>query len=188
MSKYCKKQGFLRFLKVMPLKIRKLSLGVLMAALPLLCACELVAPVSPPITPVKVSEVTALAPAPGLPPLYCKLGAGAALFGRDWYDFENAEFVLYRGRSADVALTRARGGQQMRIRALFDGKGQKLIFCPVPNAATPGQRISCASLYALDDDLRDGIKRTFDIPAAVRGGAISCAYQQDHLRQLKPPL
>ena len=81
----------------------------------------------------------------------------------------------------------------MTIQALFDGSGQKVIFCPFliksgPNTPPPpDQRISCSSLYALDDDLHDGIKRTFDIPAAVRGGAITCAYEEEHLRSLKPP-
>jgi hypothetical protein len=71
----------------------------------------------------------------------------------------------------------------MTIQALFDGDGQKLIFCPFLNVA-PDQRISCSSLYALEDDLQAGIKRTFDIPSAVRGGSITCAYTQENLRSL----
>lgn len=71
----------------------------------------------------------------------------------------------------------------MTVQAFFDRSGQKMVFCPVVDAP-PGQRIACASLYALDEDLHDGIKRTFDIPDAVRGGAITCAYEQKKLKKL----
>ena len=53
--------------------------------------------------------------------------------------------------------------------------------------AAPSQRISCTSLYALEEDLQDGIKRTFDIPSVLRGGAITCAYSQEKLRPLGIP-
>ncbi len=169
------------------LKIRKLITGLTFAGGMLLlsgCAME------PPIPPVSVSEVTTPPSTPDTPPLYCRIGRGSALFGRDWYDFREVDFVLSRGTPADVRLTRIRGTQEMAIQALFDGSGQKLIFCPFfrsPGAAAPDQRIACSSLYALDDDLHDGIKRTFDIPAAVRGGSITCSYQQEHLKSLKSP-
>ena len=175
-------------------KIRKLTTVVVIAALALLSGCALIDPLPPPIPPVNVTDVTKPAPQPDTPPLYCKVGHGTALFGRDWYDFMDVEFPLYRGQPTDINLTRVRGNEQMTIQALFDGSGQKMIFCPFLNVSpassatsAPDRRISCASLYTLDDDLRDGIKRTFDIPAAVRGGAITCAYQHDRLRSLKPP-
>jgi len=186
----------------MPSKIRQLAARtcqqvLAIAALPLLlsgcdAAMNMINPPSPPPT-VNVADVTRAPPTPDTPPLYCKIGHGSALFGREWYDFGETEFQLHRGQPADVTLTRLRSPQQMSIQALFDGSGQKLIFCPYltlkPNNATPAadQRISCASLYALDDDLRDGIKRTFDIPAAERGGAITCAYSPERLKSLTPP-
>jgi len=174
-------------------KIRKFPGFAAAALFLLLPACDLIDPPSPPIPPVSVAEVTTPPSKPDTPPLYCKVGHGTALFGRDWYDFSDTEFMLYRGQPADVSLAREQGSEQMTIRVLFDGSGQKLIFCPLPPHAgasaslAPDERISCASLYALDDDLRDGIKRTFDIPAAVRGGAITCAYQQNRLKSLKLP-
>lgn len=180
-------------------KIRKLPIGAALKftggavfAL-LLSGCDLVEPPAPPIPPVKVADVTTPSLKPDTPPLYCKIGRGTAAFGREWYDFRNVEFELYGGQAADISLMSVQGGHQMTIRALFDGSGQKLIFCPVPaglsSAATmaPDRLVSCASLYALDEDLHDGIKRTFDIPAAVRGGEITCAYDQERLRSLKPP-
>ena len=184
----------------MPLKIRKfasalaLKLSVAVVSPLLLSACALLEQLPSPIPPVSVADVTKPPPNPDTPPLYCRIGHGTALFGRDWYDFEDVDFQIYRGKPADINLSRIHGEQQMTIQALFDGSGQKLIFCPFltvapgANAApAPDQRISCASLYALEDDLRDGIKRTFDIPAAVRGGAITCAYTPEKLRSLKLP-
>ena len=173
------------------LKIRKLIPGaaaVLFSLLLSACGMDLdfFSPSPPPPPPVAVKDVTTPAPAPDTPPLYCVIGHGSALFGRDWYDFSEAGFALYRGEPADIKLTRVHSNEQMTVRALFDGSGQKLIFCPFLNVQQD-QRISCSSLYALDDDLHDGIKRTFDIPSAVRGGAITCAYEQEHLRSLKTP-
>jgi hypothetical protein len=174
-------------------KMRKFA-TVILAVLPLLLSgCDvmngLMDRVSPPIPPVNVTDVTTPAATPDMPPLYCNIGHGSALFGRDWYDFREVEFELTRGTPADVRLTRVHGDQQMTIQALFDGGGQKLIFCPFLNAGAtaPDQRIACFSIYALEDDLHDGIRHTFDIPAAVRGGAITCAYTQEHLRSLATP-
>lgn len=146
-----------------------------------LAAC---APAGGPPPSVNVADVTSAAAANG-PPLYCKVGRGSALFNHDWYDFNDVVFALPRGVPTNISLTRAHSTQQMTVQGLFDGGGQKLIFCPFLNVGA-GQRIACNSLYALDDDLKDGIKRTFDIPAAVRGGFITCAYQQERLRVLTP--
>jgi hypothetical protein len=170
----------------MSLKMRKLITGVsravFLAACPLLLSGCLMGP-DPPIPPVSVAEVTMPAAAQDNPPLYCKIGRGSALFGRDWYDFKDVTFMLNRGVPADVRLTRIHSFQEMTIQALFDGSGQKLIFCPFLSVEQD-QRISCSSLYALEDDLNDGIKRTFDIPSAVRGGSITCAFAQEKLRPL----
>ncbi|MBI3440821.1 MAG: hypothetical protein HY052_03290 [Proteobacteria bacterium] len=117
------------------------------------------------------------------PPLFCKAGRGTALFGADWDDFSDVLFMLYSGERASVRVVRAHSSEGITIQAFFDHDGQKLMFCPVMDGA-PDQRIACASLYVLDDDLNAGIKRTFDIPNALRGGAITCAYQQSHLRKL----
>jgi hypothetical protein len=170
------------------LKIRKLM--AVMA--PLLCTAALVACEMPhfaaldPKPQVEVSKIMTLDNKPQAPALYCKVGRGSALFGRNWYDFSDASFSLHKGDHADIHLSRQRGAEQMSIQAFFDVGGQKLIFCPVMKG-NPSQRVSCGSLYALEDDLKDGIKRTFDIPSAVRGGMITCSYDASRLRQLAEP-
>lgn len=136
---------------------------------------------------IPVSEMTTPAFDPANPPLLCKIGRGSALFGREWYDFQEATFYVPRGAPVNVSVARASHPEtRMAIRVLYDGAGQKMIFCPYL-VAQPGANITCSSLYALEDDLRDGIKRTFDIPQAVRGGAISCAYEAARLKSLAPP-
>jgi len=132
------------------------------------------------------SMVTPTAPNQPAQTLYCKVGHGEALFGLHWYAFSETAFALYRGSYVNITLSRLQGMGGMNIQALFDNGGQKLIFCPVVNAL-PGQRIPCSSLYAMEDDLNDGIKRTFDIPNALRGSAITCAYQQANLKSLIIP-
>ena len=69
------------------------------------------------------------------------------------------------------------------IQGIFDASGQKLIFCPVIDGP-PDKKVTCASLYALEDDLNAGIKRSFDIPDAVRGADISCARNAKDLQKL----
>lgn len=174
--------GFLKMLFTTPKSVNFLAL--LTAILPLAaCVTDGFLPHMAPSPPVAVAEITTPPATPENPPLYCTIGRGSALFGHEWYDFSDTTFALQRGVPANVAVGRQRGDQQMTIQALFDGSGQKLIFCPFVGAPA-GQRISCSSLYALDDDLKDGIKRTFDIPQAIRGGAITCAYAEDKLRSL----
>ncbi|MCE9508235.1 MAG: hypothetical protein K8R48_08010 [Alphaproteobacteria bacterium] len=132
------------------------------------------------------SMITPTAPNQPVQTLYCRIGHGEALFGLRWYAFSETAFALYQGSYVNIALSRLEGPERMNIQALFDNSGQKLIFCPVVNAQ-PGQRIPCSSLYAMEDDLTGGIKRTFDIPNALRGGAITCAYQQANLKPLTIP-
>ena len=120
---------------------------------------------------------------PGAPLLYCRIGRGSALFGRNWYDFDETLFTLHRGDRISVSVPRQRGAEAMTIQAIFDSGGQKMVFCPVI-AGPPDQHIRCTSLYMLEDDLQDGIKRTFDIPDAVRGGEISCATAPGNLKSL----
>ncbi len=126
------------------------------------------------------------APGPGtgdaMAPLYCSVGSGAAHVAKGWVDFRQTDFVLPAGGKTQVRLQTGSSGS-MAIQGFFDTEGQKITFCPVIDAA-PGERIACSSIYALEDDLQAGIKRTFDVPDAVRGGSISCAYSQDHLKKL----
>lgn len=119
----------------------------------------------------------------GTQSLDCRVGLGSAKFGKQWKDFEETEFRLNPQSRVNVPLTPKKGGEKMAFQAMFDLEGQKLMFCPLVNG-NPGDEVACASIYALDDDLQAGIKRTFDIPDALRGGSISCAYSEDNLKKL----
>lgn len=115
--------------------------------------------------------------------LLCKVGRGQAHFGKKWLSYEEAQFGLTPQSRVNVTLAPRRGKGDMTLQAFFDAEGQRLLFCPMVEGA-PGTRVSCASLYALEDDLQMGIKRTFDIPNALRGGVITCAYKKENLRKL----
>lgn len=132
------------------------------------------------------SEIAAMAD-PSAPvtgtPLYCRVGKGTAYFPGGWHDFVQKDFILGENARVNIFLARAGGRETMAIQGIFDKDGQKIIFCPFVNGA-PGDRIVCASLYALDDDLAMGIKRTFDIPDAIIGGSITCADRVAALRNL----
>jgi len=177
----------------MRLKIQKLLIAALLASCPLpLAACLpdmsiLYDDYKPPT--VAVSSITTPSPpAPerAAPTLYCRVGHGEALFGINWRDFYDTTFALPEGDYINVKIPRVRSQEDMTIQALFDNSGQKVIFCPVIDAP-PDRRISCFSIYAMEDDLQEGIKRTLDIPGAIRGGTITCAYQQANLKPLTAP-
>jgi hypothetical protein len=131
------------------------------------------------------SEVAAMAaPAGAGPRLICRAGRGTALFGKAWAPFEETGFSIPAGSRINITLNRhdnRRGVTQMQ--GLFDKEGQKIIFCPVVEGP-PDARIACTSLYALDDDLAAGLKRTFDIPELVRGASITCAFAAENLKKL----
>ncbi len=122
---------------------------------------------------------------PDTPPLYCRAGRGSAHFKDSWYDYRDTTFTLYDGVPAPITLTAVHSARIMTLQALFDKKGQRLLFCPTPDTAH-GQ-VTCDSIYALQADLYAGIKRTFDVPAVERDGDITCAYTLDHLRSFKLP-
>ena len=107
----------------------------------------------------------------------CIVGKGAARFARGWYDFDEAYFPLRDSQRVNVTLRRRGTQDSMAFQAVFDTDGQKMLFCPI-RSGPPGQRIVCASRYMLEDDLQAGVKRTFDIPDAVRGATISCAFDR----------
>lgn len=122
------------------------------------------------------------APQPTTPPLYCLLGRGTARFAHGFQPYTPVTFQLYAGARVNVTITSAKG-EAMQVQGIFDPPGQKLIFCPVFSGPATAE-IACNSFYALEDDLRMGIRRTFDIPDAVTGSTISCGYDPGNL----PPL
>lgn len=134
------------------------------------------------------NEVAVLAAPTGDPnakPLYCIAGMGTAHFQKGWTDFSDMSFVLSEGQRMPVVLRAAGSSDSVSLMGFFDKPGQKILFCPQVSAPA-SERIPCASLYALDDDLAMGIRRTFDVPDMVASGEISCSYDKSHLRNLRP--
>jgi len=130
-----------------------------------------VAAVAVPAMPVSTARV------------HCMVGTGAARFAAGWYEFEDARFVLTDYERVNIMLKRKKGKDTMSFQGVLDSAGQKMVFCPVRDGP-PDARITCASLYVLEDDLDLGIRRTFDIPDAARGSHISCAYDPKNLKKL----
>lgn len=124
--------------------------------------------------PTKVSRTRSLS---------CAVANGSARVGKKWHEFNRTDFTLSRDMAVNVTLYPRKGGEGLTFQGAFEPDEQKMIFCPVVNAA-PGTRIACFSLYALDEDLQAGIKRTFDIPNAVQGSYITCAYDKSALKKL----
>lgn len=132
------------------------------------------------------SEVAQMAapegPAPAVQ-LYCRIGRGDAHFSSGWSAYTEAGFALTPGARTTVSIARKKGAGNLDIMGLFDTDGQKLIFCPMVEGP-PDKRVACTSLYALDEDLKAGIKRTFDVPAAIRGAEITCALEENKLQKI----
>jgi hypothetical protein len=179
----------------MRVKQGKMFFAVLVLMASLLSACDrlpalsqlglnLGIPAYQPVTSDASSVVAMAAPhAPDSPStlVYCRVSRGAAHFGEKWQDFQIADFALPPDARVNVPLVPVRGNGEVSFQAFFDSAGQKMLFCPLISGP-PDRRVSCTSIYALDEDLDAGIKRTFDIPHAIEGGVISCAYSADALR------
>ena len=130
-----------------------------------------VAVVAAPDTPISDARVN------------CVVGTGAARFAKGWYEFDDTRFVLTDHERVNIVLKRRKGKDTMSFQGVLDNAGQKMVFCPVRDGP-PGKRITCASLYVLEDDFKLGIRRTFDIPDAARGSHISCAFDTKNLKDL----
>lgn len=141
-------------------------------------------PMGPNYKPL-TGEVAVLAAPQGsastTPEVYCRVAQGTAHFAGSWKDFKTADFTLPAATRVSVGLAPKGGGQRVAFQAFFDDAGQKMLFCPFMEGP-PGQRVSCASIYVMGEDLKDGIKRTFDIPKAVQGGVIACAFAPEKVK------
>lgn len=142
-----------------------------------------------PLAGEEVAEIAVpQAPAadPSAPALACRVSKGAARFGEKWLDFSPADFSLPPDTRITVTLVPLRPGKkdagEVPFQSWYGEKTQEMLFCPVVDGP-PDKKIPCAGIYALDEDLDAGIKRTFDIPGAVEGGVLTCARSPD---QLKP--
>ncbi len=138
------------------------------------------------------SERIATMAEPKLPegkPLHCRATEGAARYDGDWHDFAEYKFDIRPGQHMLVELSHGeQAGQKTPVRLRFEPSGQKLVFCPVPgDDADPDEPVSCASIYALEDDFYMGVKRTLDIPDAVRGGILFCVYDGERPQSEEEP-
>lgn len=124
---------------------------------------------------------------PALPPVgdvYCVVGDGTAMINKQWRPYDKTGFVLPgTGQMSSVRINAASGSASATLRAYYDEPGQKMIFCPTVTN-NPDGVIDCASIYAMNEDLNDGIKRTFELPNGIQSGHISCGYDQNNLRPL----
>ncbi len=164
-----------------------LSLMVACCALLLASGCTMVQK-KPSFQPLTLDLSGDMAPRdPSLPPggdVYCVIGDGTAMIDGQWRAYDSTGFVLPgNGMMSSVRIDAARGSTFANMRAYYDEPGQKMIFCPTVSRSADGV-IDCASIYAMNEDLRDGIKRTFEVPNGVMSGHISCGYDQNALRPL----
>lgn len=107
--------------------------------------------------------------------LLCEVDSGNAKYKQGWYDFKTTKFAIAKGEKLRIEMPRKRGEGSAYFLGRFDKSGQKLVFCPYIEVAE-GKKIPCASFYTLEEDLEIGIRRTFDVPKAVRGGYLACKY------------
>lgn len=112
-----------------------------------------------------------------LPILHCQIREGTANFSGEWYDFKNTAFGIRQQQHQKVTIHRKWGDETTPITTHFEDGGQKLVLCALKPVIDKADKILCASLYALEDDFIHGVKRTLDIPEAVRGGVIDCKYK-----------
>ncbi len=117
-----------------------------------------------------------ISPAAPKAKIYCAVEKGTALFGKNWHDISQAKFDLIQGEKTLVNIHNTKSNAEMVLQARFDDNGQKMVFCPVREDLPPEARITCASIYALEDDFKMGIKRTLDVPQSLRSGILRCGY------------
>ena len=109
----------------------------------------------------------------------CSVFEGQAQFVSGWFPIEKNNFEIAQGHVLSVPLKKRKHKDSINIQVRFDPEGQKMVFCPEKIDAQKGDRISCTSIYALEDDFVAGIKRTFDVPKTIRGSALQCQYAQN---------
>ncbi|TNE29535.1 MAG: hypothetical protein EP349_06400 [Alphaproteobacteria bacterium] len=129
-------------------------------------------PSSSPTTQQSVQH-TAPAPRPYGPFIQCTVFEGQAQFPSGWFPLQNTNFKIRRGDNDSFTL-RSKKNETREIYVRFDDAGQKMVFCPETDEAGRNGKIACYSIYALEDDFDAGIKRTFDVPKAVRGSEMTC--------------
>lgn len=129
----------------------------------------------------RAAEPAPTSPEEALPvrPLHCVIEKGSAQFGKKWRDFSPSNFDVRQGERITITLAGLKfSDESMTIQVRYDEGGQKMVFCPLKDNISPNAKITCASIYALEDDLELGIKRTLDVPDAVRSGVLRCGFEK----------
>jgi hypothetical protein len=121
---------------------------------------------------------------PPVPDVYCVAGDGTALIAGQWRPYRQTGFILPgSGAMSSITISAAKGGATASLRGYYDEPGQKMVFCPLRDGP-PDTVIECHSLYAMNEDIAVGIKRTFEVPKAILSGHISCAFDQARIQPL----
>lgn len=108
-----------------------------------------------------------------LPPVQCQIFEGSAHIKDDWYNYAPAAFVIRRNETTSASLMRKWGDGEVELQVRYDEDGQRLVFCPM-HLFQLQDKIECASIFALQDDFKFGIRRTLDVADTLRGGMIEC--------------
>jgi len=107
------------------------------------------------------------------PVINCAIFEGQAQFPSGWFPLQNTDFKIRRGETNSFVL-HSKKNETREIYVRLDDTGQKMVFCPETGDAGKNGKVACYSIYALEDDFDAGIKRTFDVPKAVRGSEMTC--------------
>ncbi len=134
-------------------------------------------PFSPSFVEVKESIEVSIDAPDRTDSVHCSITGGQAKFAKGWFPIGDTAFDIYRGDVLFIPLQKKAQKETSSIQAYFDKDGQKMVFCPKISEQQAGKKVSCTSLYALDDDYTLGIKRTFDVPKMVRGSTMLCKHQ-----------
>ncbi len=117
--------------------------------------------------------------------LYCEIGQGEAKFGNEWHEFSNKSFTVYKEGRTNIKLRNGGDIETKAFQVILNNEGQKILFCPILNLSS-NDRVSCQSLYFLEDDLESGFRRTINLPNVIKESAVTCSYRAENLKKLLP--
>jgi len=118
--------------------------------------------------------------------LFCKIGRGKLNFSGHWKKLSTASFSVKQNERINISLFNKKYSKKKTIQIIFNNNGQNIILCPVVRVSL-NKRVSCQSLYTLESDLNEGLKRTVNIVKFIKDGELTCAYDKRNLKSLIPP-
>ena len=104
-------------------------------------------------------------------PVTCRLEDGEARFSKGFSRYDRVEVTVPALGAVRIPLKGRAGRAQ--LQAEVDATGQQIVFCPVVSAPASAKRV-CASVYALPDDFKMGLKRNFSIEGSLHGAVLKC--------------